>query len=515
MPNLLTKTLARAFNRVAYGEIDPYQPMRNPTGLGVSGSWWASGSFDTSRVNYDRARRLYRNTLPQYKLGAHFARPIINFTAGFMGVPTFTHQGDNEAADAALADFDRKFVTKFLTVNRNMLRDGDVYVRLEFIKNRFGIGSQFDVTLLHPEWCEPVHNPVTGEWDSFIITHPVYPQDNRLSTSQPRDRNVQMSYAITETITPETITFLADEKAPQDIRDRFNGVPTENPWKFIPVVAFLNEPETGQVYGASDLEPLEPLFRTYHDTMLVGAQGIKLFAKPKVKFNLKSVQRFLGDNFPDWKPGQAVNFQGRELFLLEEGEDASYITADPGTAGVGTLLEFIFYCIVQSSQVPEFVLGAGVQSSRASVETQLGPFVKTIERKRMMAQDPYAELHQMFLAAALKTPSLKIGTLETLEVIPNWPEITPTDEQAVANTIGALVTAFQAGTASGLVPIQAAHDFLQPYIPTMREWTGRDGDQARIQQGLAWLERIQMGGLPDPNADPNANPGLPQIQLAA
>lgn len=494
MPNPVRAALTRAFNRLAYGETtDPYAPLRQDGAALTGTGWWPArdSAFDTSRVDYGRARKLYRNQIPQYKLGAHFARPIINFTAGYIGVPHFKSKADVPEANEALDEFDQKFVSTFLTVNRNCLRDGDVFLRLDYVDDRFSKQKRFDIRLEHPEWCTPLLDPITGEWDALVITHPVYP------TNRP-DSSIQPSYVITETITAETVTLKADERAPGDIRARYSGEPTPNPWGFIPVVHYKNEPEENQLYGVSDLEPLEPLLRAYHDTMMVGNQGIRLFAKPKVKFTLKDVNRFLADNFKDWKPGQPVNFQGHEIFLLTEGEDANYITAEPGTAGVATLLEYLFYCIIQNAQIPEFVLGTAIASSRASVDTQMGPFVKTIERKRMMTTDPYVETHEMFLAMAAQAPGFGMPALLTYEVEPSWPEIAAKDEQAVAQTILTLMQAFQVGTTSGLISLDGANEFLRDFVPSILPWLseGTEDERRRVMDSMAWFERIQSGGMP-------------------
>jgi hypothetical protein len=495
MPNPIRTALARAMNRLAWGETDPYAPLRQD-GASITGTgWWPnSGSFDTSRVDYGRARKLYRNQIPQYKLGAHFARPIINFTAGFMGTPHMKTTSNVQEADKALAEFDQKFVSTFLTVNRNMLRDGDVFLRLDYVDDRFSKKKRFDIRLEHPEWVTPVLDPVTGEWDTLIINHPVYP------TNRP-DAQVKPSYVITETLSADAYVIQADDKAPPEIRAKYPGVAVPNPWGFIPVVHYKNEPEENQLYGVSDLEPLEPLLRAYHDTMMVGNQGIRLFAKPKVKFILKDVNRFLSVNFPKWKPGDAVDFQGHDIFLLNEGEDSNYITAEPGTAGVGILLEYLFYCILQSAAVPEFVLGAAIASSRASVDTQMDPFVKTIERKRMMATDPYVETHEMFLAMASKAPGFAMPALLDYEVAPTWPEIRAKDEKSVADTLLSLFQAFQVGTTAGLVSLEAANEFLADFVPTMLPWLDASGattggERGRVIESMAWLERMQAGGLP-------------------
>ena len=68
-----------------------------------SGSFLTPYSLDSKRVTYALARELYGNTAEGYKLGAGFAKPIINTAAGFMGVPAFAHPLDD--AQQALTDF--------------------------------------------------------------------------------------------------------------------------------------------------------------------------------------------------------------------------------------------------------------------------------------------------------------------------------------------------------------------------------------------------------------------------
>jgi hypothetical protein len=95
-----------------------------------------------------------------------------------------------------------------------------------------------------------------------------------------------------------------------------------NPWGFVPVVHFRNEAEEEQLFGASDLEPVEPFMKAHHDTMIFAVQGI---------------------------------------------------TAP---------LELILYCIVDVSETPEFAFGTAVQSSKASVSEQMVPLARKIRRKR-------------------------------------------------------------------------------------------------------------------------------------
>src|SRR5215472_7969370 len=63
------------------------QPMRQP--VVAATSWWPTYALnDVSQPNYAKTRALFYNRLPPYRLGAGFARPIINAASGFTGVPT-------------------------------------------------------------------------------------------------------------------------------------------------------------------------------------------------------------------------------------------------------------------------------------------------------------------------------------------------------------------------------------------------------------------------------------------
>ena len=79
-------------------------------------------------VDYKRARDLYYNRDEHYKLGAGFAKPIVNTLAGFMGVPSFVCEDE-----AAQEEFD-KFIDELRStqqrVHQKNLIDGECFVRL-------------------------------------------------------------------------------------------------------------------------------------------------------------------------------------------------------------------------------------------------------------------------------------------------------------------------------------------------------------------------------------------------
>ncbi len=449
--------------------------------------------LDSSRVDYTLARELYRNTNDKYKLGAGFARPVINTTAGFMGAPHFTHP--DPKADQDLEKVMTRWTGKVLRINRNALRDGDVFARIVRVPDRFNPRQEiFDLQLTPPEWVTPVPDPLTGQWQQLVIRYPV-------TVTDAQGRTVA-EYTLTEKLTPKTRAIEADSQASAEVVAQNHQEP--NPWGFIPVVHFKNEAEENQLFGSSDLEPIEPFMKAYHDTMLFAVQGSKLFSRPKAKFSLKSVEKFLKDNFSaeEIQAGK-LKFADKEIFLLQEGDDASFITADSGLAGITTLLQFIYFCIVDVSETPEFAFGTAVQSSKASVSEQMVPLSRKIRRKRGMFEETYGELASMYLAMWARVEN---WALDTYQVDIGWDELSPKNDKETAETIKSLVEGLVTGMEAGLISVNAAAEFLREFIPSMLPWADPDGDddeRRRVAASFTLMQRLQdRQGLDNTGEEP-------------
>lgn len=454
--------------------------------------------LDSSRVDYKLARALYRNTEDKYKLGAGFAKPIVNTAAGFMGAPHFTHAAPD--ADQALEEAMEAWTGKLLRINRNALRDGDVFARIGRMPARFNPGEEvFDLQLVPPEWVTPVTDPLTGSWQEVVIRHPVKLLD--------KDGKVSNQYTIVETLRPTVREIEADGAAPAEVKARNRKEP--NPWGFIPVVHARNEAEEDQLFGASELEPVEPFLKAYHDVMLFSVQGSKLFSRPKAKFKLHDVSKFLSDNFSQEEiQAGKLRMDSREIFLMKENDDASFITADSGLDGTTTLLKFIYFCIVDVSETPEFAFGTAVQSSKASVSEQMIPLARKIRRKRGHMEEPYGELASMYLAMWAKVEN---SPLETYRVKTGWEELSPRNDSEVATTIKTLIEGLAQGIESGLLSLPAASEFLREFVPSMLPWLDPDADddeRRRVAKTMELLRRLQDGeGLPGDGNQGGGGPG--------
>ncbi|MEX0975049.1 MAG: phage portal protein [Bacillota bacterium] len=475
------QSLLRRLTR-AVGEISM---LRNAWPSGWGFQYMSPYRLDSSRVDYALTRELYRNINDRYKLGAAFARPIVDTAAGFMGAPHFDHL-DPEAAQALEKDVDR-WTGKILRINRNAVRDGDQFARIVRAPSRFDPRKkeEFRLQLIPPEWCTPVPDPVTGGWQQLVIRYPAKASDDQ--------GRVIAEYTIMETLTPTTRKVETDGRAPADVRTRLQ-VDEANPWGFIPVVHFKNEDEETQLFGFSDLEPVEPFMKAYHDTMLFAVQGSKYFSRPKVKFSLKDVKAFLANNFsPEEVASGKLKFADKEIFMMQDGDDANFISADSGLVGITTLLQFLFYCIVDVSQTPEFAFGTAVSSSKASVSEQMVPLSRKIRRKRGLFEEPYGELAGMYLAMWSKVNNRVLGTYQ---VDVGWDELSPKNDKEVADTIFALSQGLSLAVESNVMSVDAASDFMREFVPSMLPWVDPEGDddeRRRVARTMLWRKRIEDG----------------------
>lgn len=480
--------------RRAVGEVSLLRQL-----LAVPAGPWAPYRLDSSRVNYDLARALYRNTEDRYKLGAAFARPVVNSTAGFVGAPHFSHR-DREA-DGALEEFAAAEASRLIRAVRNAVRDGDVFVRVVHERDPLTPDQQrFGLRLLPPEWVTPILDPLTGALQEVIIRYPVEQRD--------RDGRVQGTYHVIETLRRDARILEADGRAPAEVRERLAREPRENVWGLIPVVHIRNEPEEYATWGASDLEPLEPFLRAYHDVMLYAVQGARMFARPKVRFTLQDVDAFLERNFtPEEIQSGRLRFDTREVFLLQDGEEVAFITADTGLSAITTLLKFLFFCIVDVSETPEFAFGTAVSSSKASVSEQMVPFARKIRRKRGQLEEPMQELAGIYLAMWARVNSRK---LDTYRASIGWEEIQPRDDRELAQTVATLVGGLTQAVDAGLMSLDAAADFLREFVPSMLPWVDKDADddeRRRVIRSLAMIARARDGlGLEEGTQGPEPEP---------
>jgi hypothetical protein len=472
----------------AVGEISKLrQGIFGKFGSLIGGSWNVPYVLNSSRVEYELARQLYHNTHDDYKLGAGFAKPIINTLAGFMGVPRFRCK--DEEGQEVLDEHVSRWVSRMQRVHQLALRDGDCFVMLANLENDDPLypdeENRIDFIIIPPEQIADIElDPITKKPKAYTIE------------ARAKWDVGQREYAVMQKITAEEITVKVEGDAPEGLTSEIRP----NPWGFIPIIHFRNEPEETELYGTSELEAVEPYLKAYHDVMLHAMQGSKMHSTPRLKLKLRDVQAFLQNNFPEAlkavQRGEQANIdlKGHELLIFTDEEDASFIEARSTIGDAEALLKLLFYCIVDVSEVPEFAFGVHTPSSHASVKEQMPLLIRRVARKREMVTENWQTLARMLLVMHSKITGKKF---ESYEVGITWDAVIERDEKEYADTIYTLVNALNTALLGGFISLDAAVDLLAQYIDTMQEYATDDtelpGERERIIKSWIMRRRLEDG----------------------
>lgn len=472
----------RKLRNIDVGEISALRDTSNTfvTFNGIGSVY----QLDSSKVNCKLARQMYNNSHDLYKLGAGFVKPIINSIVGFMGNPTFNSKDsldDYEQLESSIdnpenteklnfsedlkQDFFDDFINKefeiFQKIHKNTLRDGDCYLML--IKKDTSKSILYDTNelLFTYKFIDPLSIfCVYDSYDEAVINKAI------ISTkiSYTNENNNFVSYTIVE-----TWTDLEHSIKYTDMQNISGLVEVEekNPFGFVPIIKFSNERDFS-LNGSSEIEPVEPYIRAYNDVMLDYLRTNRLTAQPKLKVRVSDINTFLSNNFTSTEiASKQLSLSNKNvIFLGSKEDDAGYL--EVSATNHFTLLEFLFMCIVDVSETPEFVFGTAVASSKASVSEQMIPVIKKVERKRASLKNSYDLLIRMLIAFN-NISFTKYGKLDFKYDI-SWKEIDREDDNTKATTIKTLIEAYTTAISEGIMAKETAVESLSKLIDEMGDY---------------------------------------------
>ena len=230
-------------------------------------------------------------------------------------------------------------------------------------------------------------------------------------------------------------------------------------------------------YGQSDIEPIEPLIKAYHDVMMHALKGSKMHSTPKLKMKLKDVAGFLRNNFGVDDPvkfakeGGKINLDGHEILFLNDGEDASFVEVNSATGDAQILLKLLFYCIVDVSETPEFIFGVHTPSALASVKEQMPIMVNKIRRKREQFTEQWQTLARMILVMSSQSIGINFKSYSSTL---GWDEVNPKDNKELSETLEKISNALDKALTGGFISEEAAVNFFAKYVDTMSDYISDD-----------------------------------------
>lgn len=406
------------------------------------GLWGKRPTTDYSRNKYRLYQAMYYCCIVdgegrEYIRGSATAKPIVNSTAAFAIGNGFEAQVDGAEEIAAhqnaqdkLKDWIESQDAAIFDVAKFAYRDGDSFTLVQ------DDGSLED---LDPETVDVIYDPLSGQITGYDIKEVVDEEDEQQPVTYVRQfRTTSVRYTRVlngQTLQEGTVIYerwytsdgLFDPIAAPEDFDMAGpaAILTEVP---LPVIHYANEPERKAIYGNSELQSLLTLYRDYNDVM-AGAVENDVYNNmpiPVVTGAGKTIESLDRDSL---------------LSLNDAQGKAFYMTTDPTASNSGTLLEYLFCNIVQTSETPEFILGTAVQSSKASTSTQMPVVVKKATRKRKALQKVLHRLVDAYVWRQYMAGDPDFYAIFTgkVPIAITFPPIVDEDGQLTLDTIDMLV----------------------------------------------------------------------------
>lgn len=363
-------------------------------------------SIDYSKTNYTLTRAIYHASEVEdretggkegskFLFGAVFGKPIVNSAAAFAigRMPTIDITNENEESATKKEKATELYLNEFVKQNKNIIfkavrnsyRDGDGYIRMR---------DKDKLELVMPDSITKVYDPLTGEIQGYDINHYVQEEKGAAKST--------IKYI-------EKLRKLSPYREVFEVKDGKQAVMTEmtekaiegdpNEERPLPIIHFANELEASMLYGITEYQSCYYLMSNYHSVLENAIKGNIYNSTPvPVAKGVEDMDSFLSQNFDKNDDGEYEIKWDTDKFMIGGKEfSIDLVTADDSTDGASRLLNIIFWLICQTSETPEFLMGTAVQSSQASVETQLPVVIKKAERKQAQLETPLKELLELYL----------------------------------------------------------------------------------------------------------------------
>lgn len=405
--------------------------------------------FDGWRVTYDIGTTNYRfwdaarrGDAKGLEIAGLFLKTLASKKAAWvMGQAPQIKIADNPDAETAINEKIRETHADVVLATEESANLGDMYIM---------VNPDLSMTLIAPDVVKPIVNPKNySEQIGWKVTQ-VYPH--------PENPMKRMTITDEFTAKERVRTIRIGQGSGRTIKYR-------NPLGLVPLIHVPNNLHAGEKFGHPEGEALLKALWNYNEIFTAGIEGNIKQGRPVPAFEqmgpAKHVEAFL-DKFATTKTQKLEDGTTRTYYevdfsdMVVMGETGKFEFKSPGSFSKDTevLLGLLFYLIVQHSEMPEFVFGNAIASSKASAESQMEPFVKWIEKERGRAEKWFKQLVNVLLAYLSLTDTTVSGN-EDYSI--NWSSLTEGDGNL---TLDAVKWAYPQGLLTDEVAIQNLQRFM-------------------------------------------------------
>lgn len=398
----------------------------------LTSAWRREPVNDWSRPDYDFWRKAYRAQARGLELSGLLIKPLVNKTAAWVMSTPPVLKLDNEISGGELNGWWVNNHSDILKAYRESIKLGDAFIV---------VNPDLTLAIIPPQHVTPLvdandYSVQTGWRITQTFVHP---------------DSASMTMTVTDEYTAVERVRIVETNSTQTTREVYRNL-----IGLVPVIHISNNTEAGETFGRPEAEGLVNVLQRYGVIFEAAIEGNELQGRPTPVLafdNVTDLQTFWDrygetetQTLPDGttETTTVVSVDLKQL-LTVSGATFSYQSPGAFVADAQKLLELMFYLVLEHTELPEFVFGNAVASSRASVETQMPVFARFIDMKRGEARKWLMELADVVLSLlSLTTPGVKLET-PTLQ----WDSLTNDDGTLT-------LTAVQWAYAEGLIDERTA-----------------------------------------------------------
>jgi hypothetical protein len=395
-------------------------------------------------------------------------------------------QGDGtfrEDVLATLRDYTNARLSKWFSQHRPEL--------LNILEDMFALGDMFVFVNPDGSWSIPPPDIVELEHD---------PTDyRRVLAVEVHNKLDEVDVIERWTPTERTITYdWHDPRKPNEVEVFPNLIGR------IPMVHFAHGRSVNELYGHPLVEPLLPTMAHYDDVVIKMLDGVKLMGNPLPTYTgldsvAEQVDTLEASNTQQYTDRFGTT-EDRELIKMDQNAaifttgDFKFASPPVGfTADTRAALKTLFILILDYTRIPEFVWGGAIPSSKASAETQLPPFLRYINRHRILIEGRNAEALQHDLSGGITDLAdvwLRYEALVDTRVVVadtrmNWSQLHPEADQKMLNKLGF-------GRQENLVDDETALTLLDLGVDDVRQVLDKAAEET--QEKLKQMQELQPHG---------------------
>jgi len=378
---------------------------------------------DWSQVNYafwDKARRGRAKGL---EIAGLFLQPLASKTAAWvLGRPPEWKVQSAKGREKLNAWWQRNHAA-ILRAYEDAEGLADIYLV---------INADLSVTIVPPDVVEPIvaeddYSRIVG-WR--IREHHPHP------TEFSRTMIVTDEYTDTERV--RTVEIDGKTLPPKHYRNLIGRCP---------VIHIPANVRVGEVFGHPAGEALLELLHRYGEVILAAIEGNIRQGRPTPvgKFDsVEALENFF-NMFGRTETHELADGTTETVTVIDFDSDQFFgVTGDfkwesPGNFGddVEKILGLLFYLMLQHTEIPEFVWGNAIASSKASAESQMPPFVRWVDKKRGAVEGWALEVARVVLGYLALTEA---GVSAADEPAAQWEDLTGSDGRLTLDTLTWAVT---------------------------------------------------------------------------